>query len=66
MTSSHITHQLQLSRIGELHDDAAAQRLANEVEHGHRAGVRTFLVRLLRAPRGRARAAQRQAASDAR
>ena len=33
MTSSHITHQLALSRVSELHKEAAADRLANEVAH---------------------------------
>jgi hypothetical protein len=64
MTSPHITRQLQLSRISELHKQAAADRLANEVAHGDRVGVPTFLVRWLRVRRRRARGGQPQAASD--
>lgn len=53
MTSNHITHQLALSRVSELHKEAAAVRLADEVAHSHRVGVGTSLVRWLRARRGR-------------
>ena len=66
MTSSHITHQLALSRVSEFHRKAAAARVANEVAHGHRAGVPTVLVRWLRARRRRARDPQPQPATDAR
>ena len=66
MTSSHITHQLALSRISESHGKAAAARVATEVAHDRRAGVPTVLVRWLRARRRRARDPQPQAASDAR
>lgn len=53
MTSNHITRQLMLSRVSELHKEAAAVRLANEVAHSHRVGVGTSLVRWLRTRRGR-------------
>jgi len=64
MTSSHITQQIQISRVSELHKQAAAERLANEIAADHRAGVPTFLVRWLPARRRRARGGQPQAASD--
>lgn len=66
MTSNHITHQLALSRVSELHKEAAAVRLANEVAHSHRVGARRLLMRWLRARRGRTRSPQPEAASDAR
>ncbi len=47
MTNGHFTYQLALSRISELHTEAAARRLANEVAPGHRPGVPTLLVRWL-------------------
>jgi len=52
MITGDIAHQLALSRISELHNQAAAGRLANEVASRHRAGPRTLLVRWLRARRG--------------
>ena len=66
MTSSHITHQLALSRINEFHRNATAARMATEVAHGRRRGVPTVLLRWLRARRGRARDTQPQTATDAR
>jgi hypothetical protein len=65
MTSNHITHHLLLSRVSELHKEAAAVRFANEVAHSHRVGVGTLLARWLRARRGRTRGPQPKAASDA-
>ncbi len=49
MMSSHITYQAQLSRISELHRQAAAMRLAHEAKAGPRAGKRMVLVRWLSA-----------------
>jgi hypothetical protein len=53
MTNSHIIYRLQLSRISEMHKEAAALRLANEVPHRHRAGARAFLVRGFQRARSR-------------
>ncbi len=66
MINGYLTYQLAVSRINELHEASAAERLANEVAHGRRRRVPTLLVRLLRARRGRVRGPQPQAASDAR
>ena len=66
MTGSYITYQLHLSRVSELHREAAAARLANQVAHGQRAGVQALLLRWLRGGHRRARGAQPQAASGAR
>ena len=58
MTDGHITYQLHLSLISEMHKKAVTLRLANEVPHGHRGGARTLLVRWLRAQRDRTPGAQ--------
>jgi hypothetical protein len=65
MTSSHIRYQFQLLRVSEIHGEAAAIGLANQVAFGHRAGLRKWLVRWLPAWRGRARGPQPHAAPDA-
>jgi len=66
MTSSHITYQFQLLRVIEIHKEAAAARLANEVTPDHRVGLRRWLVRWLPARRGRIHGRQPRTAADAR
>lgn len=66
MISSHITHQFQILRVGEIHMEAAAAGLATQVPLDHPAGLRRWLVRWLPVRRGLPGSLQAHAAAAAR